>query len=115
MLSLVYSVNLQTSAKQGSRNLKRILSIDNLLPIFLPSNAWFRPATFKEDLRSLYHHHLFALFRYRRSTYICVGEEPSRSPTYYQMPSTQNNYKELTIKMHLCVFQIGPVINHQTL
>ena len=50
-----------------------------------------------------------------RSTYICVGEEPSRSSTYYQMPSTQNNYKELTIKMHLCVFQICPVINHQTL
>ena len=50
-----------------------------------------------------------------RSTYICVGEETSRNSTYYQMPSTQNNYKELTIIIHLCVFQISPVINHQIL
>lgn len=48
-----------------------------------------------------------------RSTYICVGEETSRNPTYYQMPSTQNNYKELRIILHLCVFQTSPVINHQ--
>ena len=52
---------------------------------------------------------------YLPSTYICVGEETSRNPTYYQMPSTPNSYKELTIIMHLCVFQISPVINHQIL
>ena len=73
-----------------------------------------------QHLKKIFSHYTIIIYlpclgTWCRSTYICVGEEPSRSPTYYQMPSTQNNYKELTIKMHLCVFQIGPVINHQTL